>query len=332
MNSRHQSMNGNQVTLTGESMPSFKETSWLKQWDTKDHSPEGIMKEAIEHYTIPHKRKTDETPTFWVASSGGNDSMVVADILDKMGLLAGVFHIRIPGGSRKNFEWLQDYCENVKGWRFEYRYPKPMFIMVALMLETGCPSYFLHPMYMSYLKKETTERFVKEKENRESNIVMATGIRKFESERRFGNFEFPIQVAEQNVRYVCPIFYYEDQEKYQYTVFNKVKSSPTKQYYGHSGECPCGSFAHPHEANEIDRYEPETAHYLKWIEYGIRHFGTETAKKYSKWGSQGMTEAEAQQYLDSNFTEKEQQSMKMAEAIHCGVECGPSTMRGELDY
>lgn len=320
-----------QQTLTQKPLPNYKETSWLKQWDTKDHTPKGIIEEAIEHYTIKHKRKPDEKPTFWVASSGGNDSMVTADILDKMGLLGGVFHIRLPGGSRKNFEWLENQCKD-KGWRFEWRYPKPIFIMVALMLETGCPSYFLHPMYMSYLKKETTERFVREKEFRQSNIVIATGIRKFESERRFGNFEFPIQEAEQNVKYVCPIFYWEDQEKYQYTILNDVKKSPTKDWYGHSGECRCGSFAHPHEAIEIEKHEPEDAHFIKWIEYGIRHFGTETAKKYSKWGDQGMTEAEAQTYLDANFTKKELQSMKMAQAIYCGVECGAGTMRGMMDY
>lgn len=320
-----------QETLTGKDLPTYKENSWLKQWDTKDHTPEGIVNEAIKHYTIPHKRKEDEKPTFWVASSGGNDSMVVADIMDKMGLLEGIFHIQIYGGIKSTFDFLEKTCKE-KGWRFEPRSPKPKYIMVSLILETGFPSYFLHPMYMSYLKKETTERFINEKENKKSNIVIVTGIRKFESERRFGNFEFPIQLAEQNVKYVCPIFYWQDVEKYQYSVFNKIKIAPAKEMLGHSGECPCASFAHSHEAIEWQKLDAHSAHYIKWIEYGVKHFGTVTAKKYSKWGGQGMTETESQTYLDSNFTEAQQQSMKMAEAIYCGTECGPGTMRGDLDY
>lgn len=324
-------MSNKQSTLTKEPLLGYAEKPWLKQLDTKDHSPQGIIKEALEHFTIKHKKKPDEKPTFWVSSSGGNDSMVVADILDKMGLLAEIYHIQIYGGIKSTFEFLEKTCKE-KGWRLEARSPKPKYIMVALMLETSCPSYFLHPMYMAYLKQKTTERFVKEKENRKNNIVLVTGIRKFESERRFGNFEFPIQLAKKNVKYVCPVFFWEDREKYEYSILNNIKGAPAKKMLGHSGECLCGSFAHKHEAIEWQKLDPESAHFLKWIEYEIKNFGTPTAKKYSQWGGQGMTETESQTFLDANFTDTQKQSMKMAEAIYCGIECGPGTMRGDLDF
>ena len=324
-------MSVDQNTLDGSVLSNIEETNWLKQWATKSEKPQDIINEAVEHFTIKYKRKPDKKPTFWVSSSGGNDSMVTADILDKMGLLEGVYHIHIPGGIKSTFEFLENTCKE-KGWRFEYRMPYPKYLMVALMLETGCPSYFLHPMYMGFLKQKTTERFVHEKEFRESNIVLVTGIRKFESEKRFGTFKYPIQEAEKHVQYVCPIFYWKDTEKYEYTLKNDIKAAPAKKMLGHSGECPCGSFAHNHEAIEWQKLDGMSAHYIKWIEYGIRHFGTKTAKKYSKWGGQGMTETEAQTFLDSNFTKDEQISMQMAEAINCGTECGPSTMRGDLDF
>lgn len=49
-------------------------------------------------------------------------------------------------------------------------------------------------------------------------------------------------------------------------------------------------------------------------------------------GCQGMTEAEAQTFLDSYYSKEKQQSMKIAEALQCGTECGAGTMRGMLDY
>lgn len=316
-----------QETLTGQDLPNYKETSWLKQYDVEDKSPEGIMKEAIKFFTVGKRKK--QLPKFWVASSGGNDSMVVADILDKLGMLEGIFHIRIYGGVKVTLDFIKETCQK-KGWRLEIREPKPKYIMVALVLETGFPSFFLHAMYMSYLKKETTERFIHEKEIKSDNPVIVTGIRKFESERRFGNFEFPIQVAEQDVRYVCPIFYFTDSKKYEYTLEHKVESTPAKKILGHSGECPCGSFAHKHEAQHWHDTDQHSTHFLKWLEYGVKYFGTETAKKYAEWGGQGMSQAEAQTYLDANFTPREQQVMKIAEALFCGVECGAGTMRGLL--
>ncbi|MDE1868265.1 MAG: hypothetical protein KGI08_11235, partial [Thaumarchaeota archaeon] len=171
-------MNGitEQETLTGEGLPKFKENSWLKQWDSDQHTPESIIKKSTELFTIKHKRKADERPTYWVASSGGNDSMVVADILDKMGLLEGIFHIRIYGGVIKTLEFIRETCRD-KGWRLEVREPYPRYIHVALILETGFPSFFLHSMYMNELKRKTIERFFAEKEIKKSNPVLVTGVR-----------------------------------------------------------------------------------------------------------------------------------------------------------
>lgn len=318
-----------QETIFGDTVQEQDEQTWILQHPVKDKTPKGILAEAVKLWTIKRPRKGDLLPSFWVASSGGGDSMCTAKLLSDMGLLKGIFHIQIPGGIRMTTDFIKETCEKNE-WRLEIRNPYPKYIMVALMLETGAPSFFLHPMYMKQLKQLTMSRFVKEKEIREGNPVMVTGIRKFESVRRMGNFKYPIQIDDQKIKFACPIFYWKDEEKYRYKLDNQVQVTPAHDKLGHSGECPCLSFAGPNETVIWNQLDEDSAHFLKWIEYGMRNFGTDKAKQYCKIGGEGMTEAEAQTFLDNFYTKKERQSLKIAEAIHCGIECGPGTMRGLL--
>ena len=77
---------------------------------------------------------------------------------------------------------------------------------------------------------------------------------------------------------------------------------------------------------------PKLAEFMEWIETGIEKFGTDKARKYGKWGMQTkMTDLEHQQYMTEFFKDnKDMDIVDGVEALMCGAECGPGTMR-ELD-
>jgi 3'-phosphoadenosine 5'-phosphosulfate sulfotransferase (PAPS reductase)/FAD synthetase len=162
---------------------------------------------------------------------------------------------------------------------------------------------------------------------------LVSGVRKFESTRRFGNYKEPI-LQDDKLWFCSPMFYKTSEELYRYIHENGLRITPVHEQLGFSGECMCGSFASHGEKLRLRQVDPNLADYIEWLEDGVQRFGTKQAKKYSKWGdSAKMSELEQQQYLDQFLTEyPELKSVNELEPLVCGSECGAGTMRGMLDF
>ena len=104
---------------------------------------------------------------------------------------------------------------------------------------------------------------------------------------------------------------------------------------GMSGECMCGSFAAKDEKRIIQEHDPKLAEYIKWLEEGVRKFGTSDAKKFPRWGRGSMTkmsDIENQKALDEFVIDHpELAHVSEMESLICGNECGPGSMRGLMD-
>ena len=125
-----------------------------------------------------------------------------------------------------------------------------------------------------------------------------------------------------------------DKEVYRYVLEHGLRVSPVYDLgLGSSGECMCGSFARKGTKEIIMANDPKLARYIKWLEEGVRLFGTKQAKKYGRWGeAPAMTDLEVQQTIEGYRLHNAGVDLDAAESVSCGVECGGGTLRGETDY
>lgn len=298
-----------------------------KKFYQKDHNVkaqdfEGIIKEA-------EKLGRD---TFIVGYSGGKDSGKVLDKLIKMNKCFGVLHLKTNTGVKITEDFVIKQCEKL-GVKLYIREPTPLsFAYVAYCLQFGFPGPSMHSAIMKILKYNTMKKFIQEPEFKGKNPAIISGVRKFESVRRMGNYDTPI-TEESGLWFVNPIFYETDQEVYKYFIENGLKRSPSYETLGFSGECMCGSFATRGEAQLLKQVDPERFEFMEWITDGIKRFGAKGAKKYSKWGeTQDFNSVRNQQILELFFNQDEIKYIDKMNINTCGSECGSGTMKGMIDY
>lgn len=268
---------------------------------------------------------------FYALTSGGKDSMNVAHRLAVRGELEACVHIKTNIGISKTTEFIQEECDK-QGWKLYIIEPQPKFLYTAFVLQYGFPVKNFHNMIMGYLKYQTMRNFALDSRFKKDHCLIS-GVRKFESEQRFGNYPEPIQTDGQ-MWFGCPLFYMKDDEVYRYVLENGLRITPVHDLLGFSGECMCGSFAVAGQKQMIRDIDPKLADFIEWLEDGVARFGTSQAKRYGKWGGHTkMSELEEQQMITDFFQDHpELQAVeKMAQTI-CGVECGAGTMRGMMDY
>lgn len=293
-----------------------------EDFHSEDHSFEGIMKTV----------KNLGRDTLIVLYSGGKDSGKVLDILDKQKQIYAVLHLNTNTGVRQTREFVESECQR-RGVKLFVRSPTPLaFAYVAYSMEFGFVGPRMHSAIMKILKYNTMKKFIQEPQFLKKNPILIGGIRKFESKERMGNYNAPI-TRENDLWFANPIFYETDQEVYQYFIENNLKRSPAYETLGFSGECMCGAFAEHDEAKRLEQTDPDRLDFFRWIEEGIRRWGTPEAKKYGKWGrgSYGANDAVDQEILAKFFDEDEMNIAKRLESLTCGSECGSGTMKGMND-
>lgn len=267
---------------------------------------------------------------FYALTSGGKDSMSVCHWLAERGQLEAAVHIKTNIGVRETSDWLEGYCRDV-GWKLYVIQPKPKFTYASFVLEYGFPGPMAHKMIMGLLKYKTMRDFALTIDR--YNHCLISGVRRFESQRRMGNYPHPIQ-HDGNLWFACPFFYMKTEEVYKYVLTHGIKITPVHQKLGMSGECMCGAYATRGEKALLRELDPELAGYIEWLEDGVSRFGTPEAKRHPTWGgSMRMSEIEQQKMLDSFFEARPDLSdVEQMQYGICGEECGVGTMRGEEDY
>ena len=289
-----------------------------------EKTPEGIMKKAKEL----------GLDTFIIAYSGGKDSGMVLDILTKSGDADAVLHLNTHTGVASTLEFVKDICVNKYDIQLFIRSPTPLaFAYVAFCLEFGFPGPRMHAAIMKILKYNSMKKFIQEHRFDNKKVALVGGIRKFESKERMGHYDAPI-TRERDLWMVNPLFYETDKAVYEYFLKNGLSRCPAYETLGFSGECNCGSFAEHDEAKRLEQTDKNLLDFLRWIEEGIRRWGTPEAKKYGKWGrgEYGADNALSQKMLDLFFDDDEKEDVKRIEALVCGTECAPGTMRSAVDY
>ena len=268
---------------------------------------------------------------YYALTSGGKDSISVVDRLANMGKLKSAVYIQTGVGLQITIDHLHDYCQEM-GWPLRIIEPNPKYSYANFVLQCGFPGPAVHKEIMARLKFHTMNDFAMSVDRK--NHVLISGVRKFESHRRMGNYPYPVQSHGQ-LWFACPAFYETDKDVYRYVMANGLKLSPAyARGFGVSGDCLCGTYATRDSKRLIMEVDQKLADYIKWLEEGVQKFGTPAAKRYPHWGDgPTVVDLKHQKALDDFFVKSgARETAGAAEAIICGVECGPGTMRGTEDY
>jgi 3'-phosphoadenosine 5'-phosphosulfate sulfotransferase (PAPS reductase)/FAD synthetase len=185
--------------------------------------------------------------------SGGNDSLCSTHIAMSTGLVTGVASINTTIGIRQTREHMQAVADRF-GWPLRWVMPPKSYR--ELCGRFGMPGPGGHNLIYQRLKERCIRQLVREsKRTRKGKVMLVTGCRSSESERRMGHTE-PLQ-REGARMWVAPIINWDDQDKTVYQVANGIPLNPVKPVLGISGECLCGAFAKPGERAKIAEHYPE---------------------------------------------------------------------------
>jgi 3'-phosphoadenosine 5'-phosphosulfate sulfotransferase (PAPS reductase)/FAD synthetase len=176
---------------------------------------------------------------------------------------------------------VRDTCAS-NGWPLlEYKadecLPTPQ-IYEDIICEHGMPGPQQHQKMYARLKERPIRQLIREhKKNPHDRIMLITGVRSLESDRRMGHVK---EIQVDGIRlWVAPIMHWGHDDIHRHIEANELPRNPVKLNLCISGECLCGCFAHEGERAEIAHFYPEADAELTRLEQKAAACGV-----WSKWG------------------------------------------------
>lgn len=206
----------------------------------------------------------------WALLSGGKDSVTVAHVLDQRKELEGCLTIDTGISTDDWMPFIKDLCDE-QGWPLVV--VKTPLSYESLVQRYGFPGPDMHRVYFSALKGRGVRLFKKQ----HPNAVLASGVRKHESARRFRNVE--AGGTFEGLRVVAPIADWRTERVWAYMHQNGLRRSPAYETVGMSGDCLCGAYASPTEKTLIEVFYPTVARRIASIEKTMAG-----GKKPATWG------------------------------------------------
>lgn len=250
-----------------------------------------IIEQAIDEY---------QPRAIFSLLSGGHDSLTVTHfanaVLGKR--LTGTVHINTGIGIAETREFVRHTCRAF-GWRLlEYKAtenrngnnePDPQRYE-DIVIKYGFPGPAGHTVMYSRLKERPLRCLIRDhKEKFRDNIMLLTGVRKAESDRRFRNVT-GVQKEDAKI-WVPPFADFTDDDQAEYMRLYELPRNPVKDTLCMSGECLCGAFAKPEEFAEIKALYPDTAAEIERIEEVARLAG----QPNHTWGVRPKTERQIEE-------------------------------------
>ena len=214
----------------------------------------------------------------WGLFSGGYDSLVATHLLADAGMMDASLHIHTGIGIPQTRRYVRDTCDQY-GWPLKiYRAdeyvrrdgtPDPQ-IYEELVKEYGFPGPPHHRKMFNRLKGRALGQAVREhKTDKYDRIMLVTGIRRDESERRMG-IEEPVDRDGAKV-WVNPILHWTKEDCRKYMSKKELPLSEVVELLCMSGECLCGAYAKDGELEKIEQCYPEVAEKIRGIESKVDH-------------------------------------------------------------
>lgn len=227
----------------------------------------------------------------WAMFSGGDDSLAAAIVTARARTFRGCLHIDTGIGVPETQAFVVETCR-AQGWPLKiYRAKDYGQDYEALAIRYGFPGPAAHFRMYVRLKERALDAFIREhKIHRLNRIVLSTGARATESNRRVGH-------AERVRRDGCsvwanPIFAWSKFDCLDTIAAAGVKRNPVVELLHKSGECLCGSFAKTDELKEIRCWYPNVAARIDAIAERVKAAG----HRACVWGQRPPRERKRRQH------------------------------------
>lgn len=222
--------------------------------NTQIERAEDILERAID--------KHDPVQVF-AMFSGGDDSLASTHFVMERVPDAEVLHINTGIGIPQTREYVRETCDKY-GWPLVEE--KPQDVQYEdFVKEHGFPGPSAHLYAYVWLKERPLNNVVKRyKNDRLDEVLLCTGVRKSESDRRMGNVE-PINKRGSKI-WTAPITDWQRGDLEAYRERFDLERNPVAEMLHMSGECLCGAYAGPDEFEQIDFFFPDVADRIRRIE------------------------------------------------------------------
>lgn len=201
----------------------------------------------------------------WSLFSGGDDSLATALVTSQAIGFRGCLHIDTGIGIPETQQFVIETCRR-QGWPLLiYRAKDYGQNYDALALRYGFPGPGSHFRMFIRLKERALDAFIREHKTRRCDrLILSTGARSTESERRMGHVQ---TVRRDGVKvWVNPLDTWSKRDCLDLIESAGVPRNPVVELLHMSGECLCGCFAKPGELKEIALWYPKTAERIRELE------------------------------------------------------------------
>jgi 3'-phosphoadenosine 5'-phosphosulfate sulfotransferase (PAPS reductase)/FAD synthetase len=193
--------------------------------------------------------------------SGGHDSLTAVHVGARHYLFDAAVHINTGIGVPATRQFVRETCAE-QGWTLrEYRAKEDCGQDYAEMVRKhGFPGPGQHSTMYIRLKERALRlaiRDAKKGRSRRSRVLLLSGVRFQESDRRMG-YQEPI-VRQGAYVWLNIINDWSKADCGRYLENNKIRRSPVVDMIHKSGECLCGAFAKKGEFEELKFWFPEVA-------------------------------------------------------------------------
>jgi 3'-phosphoadenosine 5'-phosphosulfate sulfotransferase (PAPS reductase)/FAD synthetase len=225
----------------------------------------------------------------WSLFSGGDDSLATAIVTSRAASFRGCLHIDTGIGIPETQEYVIEACR-AQGWPLKiYRAKDCGQDYAALAVQFGFPGPAAHFRMYVRLKERALDAFIREhKTHWHDRIVLSTGARASESDRRMGHVE---RVRRDGAKlWANPLAHWSKLDCVDTIEAARIERNPVVLLLHKSGECLCGSFAQPNELNEIALWYPKIAEHIRSIEAAVKTAG----QRACVWGQRPPRERKRQ--------------------------------------
>ena len=238
----------------------------------------------LDHTSLEHRASGT-----WALFSGGDDSLATAIVTSQAIGFRGCLHIDTGIGIPETQAFVVETCKR-QGWPLSiYRAVDQGQSYDELVMGRGFPGPAMHFKMYCRLKERALNAFIRDHKTKwNDRIILSTGIRKNESQRRMGRTE---QISRDKCKvWVNAIYDWSKPDCHDLIAAAGLQRNTVVELMHMSGECLCGSFAKPGELKEIALWYPKTAERIQQLEERV----AAVHPRACKWGHRPERERKRQ--------------------------------------
>ena len=213
-------------------------------------SPLEIIETAIHEYK-PYK--------VFALFSGGNDSICATHLAAQASQFDGAVFVDTGIKVQQTLDHARAVAARF-GWPF--RVVETPMSYDEFVLKNGFPGPAMHKRMYIILKERALDKLIREtKTERMQNILLITGVRRYESRRRMVSVKSPI-VKDGSKIWTAPMWEWTDEIKAAYMEKHDLPENPVKKIMHVSGDCLCGAFNDKGDLALLQMFYPAEAQHI----------------------------------------------------------------------